>query len=160
LNRAFTPGTHGQRPALSLVNGIVYMGFGGPLGDFSTYYGWIIAVDTKSPTSIGAWSTRLIGGAIWSPGGFSSDGAGLIITTGNYFPGKYTAPMMFGDTEAIIRISGPLTALTRKDLYYPTRYRQMDTDDQDFGSSSVLLMDVPGGTPAKIGVSVSKDAHL
>jgi hypothetical protein len=36
----------------------------------------------------------------------------------------------------------------------------MDQDDQDFGSSSVLLLNVPGGNPANYAVTVSKDSHL
>ena len=59
LNRAFSPVVEAQRPALSLVNGVVYIGFGGPFGDFAVYFGWVIAVDTKNPATIGAWSTRL-----------------------------------------------------------------------------------------------------
>jgi hypothetical protein len=160
LNRAFTPGTHGQRPALSLVNGVVYIGFGGPLGDYSTYYGWLIAVDTKNPATIGGWSTRLPGGAIWTPGGFASDGNGVIITTGNYFPGRYTAPAMYGDTESIIRITGTPSALARNAAWYPVRWRALDTDDQDFGASSVMLLNVPGANPPNYAVSVSKDGHL
>ena len=160
LNRAFTPTTEGQRPALSLVNGIVYVGFGGPYGDFAMYYGWVIAVDTKNPMTIGAWSTRLAGGAIWTSGGFASDGNGVLITTGNYFPGSFTASPSYGDSESIIRLSGMPSALTRSDAYYPLRYRQMDTDDQDFGSSSVMLLNVPGATPPNYAVTVSKDSHL
>jgi hypothetical protein len=160
LNRGFVPTNHGQRPALSLVNGVVYVGFGGPFGDFSTYYGWVIAIDTKSPATIGAWSTRLAGGAIWSPGGFASDGNGVIITTGNYFPGSFTAPAMYGDTESIIRLTGMPNALTRSAAYYPARWRELDTNDQDFGSSSVMLLNVPGSTPSNYAVSASKDAHL
>ncbi|HVR60495.1 MAG TPA: hypothetical protein VMU50_01275, partial [Polyangia bacterium] len=116
--------------------------------------------DTKNPTTIGAWSTRLSGAAIWSPGGFASDGNGVIITTGNYFAGSFTAPAMWGDSEAIIRLTGMPTALTRSDAYLPARWRQMDIDDQDFGSSSVMLLTVPGATPSSYGVSASKDAHL
>jgi hypothetical protein len=160
LNRAFTPTTQGQRPALSLVNGIVYVGFGGPYGDLAVYYGWVIAVDTKNPTTIGAWSTRLAGGAVWASGGFASDGNGVIITTGNYFPGSFTAPPSYGDSESIIRLTGMPSALTRGDAYYPLRYRQMDTDDQDFASSSVMLLNVPGATPPNYAVAVSKDSHL
>jgi hypothetical protein len=161
LTRAFVPGNHAQRPALSLVNGVVYVGFGGPLGDFAVYQGWVIAVSTASPTTIGAWSTRGPGGAVWTPGGFASDGDGVIITTGNYWNNMgYMAPAMYGDSEAIIRLSGMPTALARKDAYFPMRWRQMDQDDQDFGSSSVLLLNVPGATPANYAVSVSKDAHM
>ena len=156
LTRAFNPTIEAQRPALSLVNGIVYIGFGGPFGDFgATYYGWVIAVDSTDPTKIGAWSTRGGGGAIWSPGGFSSDGDGVLITTGNNYG---TTPATYSDSEGIIRLSG--LALTKKDFYFPTRYKQMDTDDQDMSSSSVLLLNVPGATPANYAITESKDAHL
>jgi hypothetical protein len=161
LNRAFNPVVEAQRPALSLVNGIVYVGFGGPFGDFgSPYYGWVIAVDTKSPTTIGAWVTREEGGAIWTPGGFASDGTGVIITTGNYFAGSYMAPATWGDSEAVIRLTGLPTALTRSDVYYPTRWAFMDMTDQDLGSSSAMVLNVPGATPSKYAVTVSKDSHL
>ncbi|HVZ74901.1 MAG TPA: hypothetical protein VHJ20_21110 [Polyangia bacterium] len=158
LNRAFVPGNEGQRAALSLVNGIVYIGFGGPYGDFSTYFAWVVAVDTKNPTTIGAWSSRSGGAAIWSPGGFASDGNGILITTGNLFGAAF--PGGWGDQEAIIRLTGTPTALTRSDYYYPTRYMTMDSGDQDFGSSSVLLLNVPGATPANYGITESKDGHL
>jgi hypothetical protein len=160
LTHTFTPTTEGQRPALSLVNGIVYIGFGGPFGDYSTYYGWVIAVDTTNPTTIGAWSSRQLGDAIWSPGGFASDGGGVLITTGNYFPGSYTASPVWGDNEAVIRLSGMPSALTRSDAYYPARWAFMDSTDQDLGSSSVMLLNVPGSTPSSYAVTVSKDAHL
>jgi hypothetical protein len=161
LNRAFNPVVEAQRPALSLVNGIVYIGFGGPFGDFgSPYYGWVIAVDTKNPMTIGAWSTRLEGNAIWTPGGFASDGNGVIITTGNYFPGSYTSPPMWGDNESVIRLNGMPSALTRDDAYYPARWAIMDNTDQDLGSSSVMLLNVPGSTPSSYAVTVSKDGHL
>jgi hypothetical protein len=160
LNRPFTPATEGQRPALSLVNGIVYVGFGGPLGDYSTYYGWVIAVDTTSPTTVGAWSTRLAGEAIWASGGFASDGNGILVTTGNYFLGGYGAPATYGDSEAVVRLTGMPSALARSDEYYPARWKTMDTGDQDMASSSVLLLNVPGATPANYAVTVSKDGHL
>jgi hypothetical protein len=162
LSRAFNPVVEAQRPALSLVKGIVYIGFGGPFGDFAGYYGWVIAVDTKNPATIGAWSSRLGGAAVWTPGGFASDGDGVLVTTGNYWAnmGGYSAPATYGDSEAIIRLSGGASALAKKDAYWPSRWRQMDQDDQDFGSSSVLLLNVPGATPPNYAVTVSKDSHL
>jgi hypothetical protein len=124
------------------------------------YYGWVIAVSTSSPTTIGAWSTREQGEAIWSPGGFSSDGNGILLTTGNYFAGGYAAPATYGDSEAVIRLTGMPSALVRSDEYYPARWKMMDQNDQDMASSSVLLLNVPGATPANYAVTVSKDAHL
>jgi hypothetical protein len=160
LSRAFNPTSEGQRPALSLVNGIVYVGFGGPFGDFSTYFGWVIAVDTKSPATIGAWSTRNEGSGIWSPGGFASDGNGVIITTGNYFSGFFASPPAWGDNEAVIRLTGMPSALTRDDSYHPARFAFMDATDQDLGASGAMLLDVPGATPSRYAVTVSKDSHL
>jgi len=161
LNVPFDPGLHAQRPALSLVNGVVYVGFGGPQGDCGLYRGWVMAVDTKNPATVGAWTTRLGGGAIWSPGGFASDGNGVIVTTGNYYAGAgYGAPPMYGDSESIIRITGMPNAPTRSDAYYPARWRELDTLDQDLGSSSVMLLQVPGATPSTYGVTGSKDGHL
>jgi hypothetical protein len=161
LTRAFNPVVEAQRPALSLVNGIVYIGFGGPFGDFgSPYYGWVIAVDTKNPTGISAYSTREEGDAIWSPGGFASDGTGVYVTTGNYFAGSYMAPAMWGDSEAVLKLTGSATAVMRNDVYFPTRWAFMDMNDQDLGSSSVLLLSVTGATPSKYAITVSKDSHL
>ena len=158
LNRAFDPANEGQRPALSLVNGIVYVGFGGPYGDFNAYFGWVIAVDSKNPATIGVWSSRVGGAAIWSPGGFATDGNGILIKTGNFFGGG--AKGTWGDQEAIIRLTGMPSALARTDAYFPTRWMDMDTGDQDFGSSSVLLLNVPGATPSSYGITESKDGHL
>jgi hypothetical protein len=162
MNFPFVPSGHAQRPALSLVNGIVYIGFGGPQGDCGPYRGWVMAVDTKNPATIGAWATRDLGGAIWTPGGFASDGNGVFVTTGNAnYMGSFGPPPMYSDSEGILRITGtPASGLTRSDWYYPTRWRTMDTKDQDLGSSSVLLMTVPGATPSNYAVTVSKDSHL
>jgi hypothetical protein len=156
LTRAFNATLEAQRPALSLVNGVIYIGFGGPFGDFGpTYYGWVVAVDSTDPTKISAWSTRGGGGAVWSPGGFASDGDGVLVTTGNAYGGVQATYM---DTEGIIRLSG--IPLTKKDFYFPTRFKQMDQDDQDMSSSSVMLLNVPGATPANYAITESKDAHL
>jgi hypothetical protein len=69
-------------------------------------------------------------------------------------------PATYGDTESILRITGMPTALTRSALYYPVRWRTLDGTDQDFGSSSVMLLNVPGSNPANYAVTVSKDSHL
>jgi hypothetical protein len=67
---------------------------------------------------------------------------------------------MYGDTESVIRITGTPAALTRSATYFPARWKMLDTDDQDMGASSVMLLNVPGATPADYAVTASKDAHL
>ena len=65
-----------QRSALSLVDGIVYVAFGGHVGDCGAYHGWVVGIDTKNPTSVGGWATGGMGEGIWAPGGMASDGNG------------------------------------------------------------------------------------
>jgi hypothetical protein len=158
LALAFNP-LHNQRGALSLVNGILYIPFGGHNGDCGGYHGWVIAIDTKTPTTISAWATRGLGGAIWAAGGLASDGNGVFAVTGNANMGTTGFPVNYSDSEGILRISG-MPTLTRSDLYYPARWQMMDQADMDMGSSSPMVMTVPGATPPNYVVTVSKDAHI
>src|SRR6202008_801283 len=80
---AFMPAPHNQRSALSLVNGIVYVAYGGHVGDCGDYHGWVIGVDAKDPTKTGAWATRGQGEGIWAAGGLASDGTSVFAVTGN-----------------------------------------------------------------------------
>jgi hypothetical protein len=148
-----------QRGALSLVNGILYIPFGGQDGDCGPYHGWVIAVDTSKGTVVSSWATRGVGGAIWAAGGMASDGTGVFAVTGNAnYDGHYMPPPTYSDSEGIIRVSG--MPLTRTDHYYPARWGTMDSGDQDMGASSSLFMTVPGATPSSYVVTVSKDGHL
>ena len=54
---AFDEKVQNQRSALSLVNGVVYVSFGGYCGDQGDYHGWVIGVNSKDPTKTGAWAT-------------------------------------------------------------------------------------------------------
>jgi hypothetical protein len=148
-----------QRGALSLVNGILYVPFGGQDGDCGPYHGWVIAIDIAKAAVVSAWATRGQGGAIWAAGGMASDGVGVFAVTGNAnYMGHYASPPTYSDSEGVLRISG--MPLMRTDLYYPTRWGSMDSGDQDMGASSSMYMTVPGATPSGYVVTVSKDGHL
>src|SRR6185312_3604173 len=56
-NLTFTPAPQNQRSALSLVNGTLYVAYGGHDGDCGPYHGWVIGVDTSNPAMMGAWAT-------------------------------------------------------------------------------------------------------
>ncbi len=159
MSLPFTASDLDQRGALSLVNGLVYIPFGGPQGDCGPYHGWVVAVDTTNPKKITAWAARGEGGGIWSPGGLASDGTSVFAATANAnYNGMFGPPPMYSDSEAIVRISG--TPLARADEYYPTRWQYMDINDQDMGSSNPMLMTVAGATPSSYVVALSKDSHL
>jgi hypothetical protein len=157
---AFGPLTmyQNQRSALSLVNGILYVAYGGHVGDCGPYHGWVIAISTSTPTpTVGAWATGGIGEAIWAAGGMASDGNGVFAMTGNNTTGTNTHV----DSEQVVRITGLGTlSRTNANLFFPSTWRAMDNVDADLGSNSPLYIQVPGATPSTYVVAISKDGHM
>jgi hypothetical protein len=156
---AFAPSAHNQRSALSLVGGIVYVAYGGHVGDCGPYHGWVVAVDTRDPTMRGAWASGGQGEGIWAAGGMASDGTGVFATTGNHTPANQDATRV--DSEEVIRLTG-LASLDRssKNLYTPTSWSTMDAADADFGAINPLYVQVEGATPSTLVAALSKDGHL
>ena len=79
----FEPFQELQRPALLMMNGVVYAAFGSHC-DHEPYEGWIVGVSTSGLVTT-KWATSAHGGSIWqSGGGLVSDGPGQILfSTGN-----------------------------------------------------------------------------
>jgi hypothetical protein len=148
-----------QRSALSLVNGTVYVGYGGFVGDCGDYRGWIVAVDAADPSKTGAWATLGKGDAIWAAGGFASDGTGIFPATGNNMASASSRSAT--DSEAVLKITG-LASLERNDQnqFYPTSWKSMDSADADLGGTNTLLIRVPGSTPETMLVAIAKDGHF
>lgn len=147
-----------QRGALSLVNGILYVTYGGHVGDCGAYHGWVVAADTTaSPVATGAWATGGQGEAIWAAGGTASDGNGVVVMTGNNTARVST----HADSEELIRLTG-LAKADKSDtnVFYPTSWQSMDSGDYDLGSSSPIYVEVPGATPSSYFIAISKDGHL
>src|SRR6185369_10011476 len=63
----FSPPPQNQRSALSLVNGILYVAYGGHVGDCGSYRGWVIAINAANPAQRGAWATGGGQEGIWAP---------------------------------------------------------------------------------------------
>ena len=154
----FNPPDQHQRSALSLVGGILYVAFGGNYGDGGNYHGWVVAVNTATPTSVAGWATLGPQEGIWAPGGMASDGNGVLAITGNGHAADHTN----SDAEEIIRITG--MAVPHRDaanMFYPTIWQSgMDNGDKDFGSCSPIFVDVPGSTPSKLVVAPAKPGHV
>jgi hypothetical protein len=156
----FTPPPQNQRSALSLVNGTLYVAYGGHVGDCGEYHGWVFGINTSDPTKMGGWATLGVGEGIWAPGGMVSDGNGVFAITGNRTQGQQ-ADHMTSDSEELVHVTG-LGVLNRsnQNIFFPSRWASMDSGDQDFGSSSPVLITVPGATPSTLLASVSKDGHF
>src|SRR5437660_4379298 len=157
----FIPAIQQQRPALGIVGGILYVGYGS-MADCSIFHGWLIGVPIDNPTSVTAWaaaphpSPGPYGGAIWGVGGIASDGKNPFVTTGNTVDTGGT----WDGGEAVIRFQpGPIFSGSPADSWVPENWLDLDAFDEDLGGSGPLLVDVPGATPSHLVVALGKDRN-
>ena len=153
----FIPSIQQQRPALGIVGNILYVGYGS-MRDCSPFHGWLVGVPIGNPASVTAWAaaTNSRGGAIWGVGGVASDGKNPFVITGNTF-----SPASWEGGEAVIRFQpGPIFSGSPADYWVPKNWLDLDSFDQDLGSSGPLLVDVPGATPSHLVVALGKDRNM
>ncbi len=148
---------HNQRSALSLVGGILYVAYGGFVGDCNNYHGRVVAINTSNRMAAG-WATGGVGEAIWAPGGLASDGNGVFAVTGNRTMGDSAT---HADSEEIVRVTGMATvARDTANMFFPSSWRNMDSSDADFGVINSVYVEVAGATPSTILVGLTKDGHM
>ncbi len=131
---------HLQRPALLLLNGIVYASFGSH-GDNHVWHGWIFGYDAANlteRTQTFIASPNGYGGAIWQSGrGIAADSQGfLYVVTGN---GDYDGIHNFG--ESLLKLD-PSHGMAVVDSFTPGEWMDLNNHDSDFGSAGPIL--VPG----------------
>jgi len=149
----FNADPQGQRSALSLLNGTLYVPYGGRAGDCGNYHGWVVGLPTANPSAVTAWATRAPASGIWAVGGLASDGTSLFGATGNAI-----GATGYGDQESVIRFAaGPAYSQANQDHYVPTNWQSLDGSDTDISGSGPLLVDLPGSTPSALVVQFGKD---
>jgi putative pyrroloquinoline-quinone binding quinoprotein len=155
-NRSFNARDQNQRGALTILDGRVYVPFGGHYGDCGNYHGWVVGISLAMPRDVIAWSTPARGGGIWAPGGIASDGKFLYAATGNTFG---AATWMGG--EAVVRLAPDLReSRDRRDFFAPENWRALDARDLDLGGAHPVLIDVPRGNGAQaLVLALGKDGH-
>ena len=145
-----------ERAALTVVNSVVYVPYGGYFGDAAPYFGRVVGVAVSNPASIGSYATTAPKSGIWGPGGIASDGTNLFVTTGNATGGTST----WGGQEAILRLqAGPVFSGATTDYWAPTNWMSLDSGDTDLGGSGPILVDVPGATPSALAVALGKNGN-
>jgi hypothetical protein len=152
--QSFIPRDQNQRAALTIVDGTLYVAFGGHFGDCGDYRGWVVGMPLRAPGKVASWATRARGGGIWAPGGIAAVGGELFFATGNTF-GAGT----FSDGEAVFRLAPDLhRSDDKRDFFAPSDWRALDARDADLGGSNPLPLDVPGanGTQALM-LALGKD---
>jgi len=153
----FSSSTQGERSALLLFGGSLYVNYGGNWGDCGSYNGTVVQLRTSSPELVASWATRANGGGIWAQGGIAGDGESLYLTTGNTFNAS-----TWSDGEAIIRLRPGLAHSTKtKDYFAPSNWQSLDNQDLDLGGTEALPLNiaVPGSAPAKRVIAFGKDGN-
>ncbi len=151
---SFSSDVQNQRGALIVLDGVLYVPYGGHYGDCGDYHGWIVGVDTADPTKVTSWSTVATGGGAWSAGGLSSDGTSLFVTTGNTFNASE-----WGGGDAVIRVAkGPTFSNASDDYYAPSNWVSLDNTDEDMGTHA--LVTAPAATPSSLVLGFGKDGNL
>jgi outer membrane protein assembly factor BamB len=134
----FDPRYQGQRGALALANGRVYIPFGGRAGDCQPYSGWVVAALASGPGSVLSFSlpNGPAMGGIWAAGGLSVDGSGNVYAAvGNTSCGTSCNPFDYG--ESVLKLSPTLALL---DYWAPTNYASLNAGDTDLGSVGPMLL--------------------
>ncbi len=156
----FTSYLENQRGALALVDGVLYIPFGGLAGDCSNYHGFIVGIDVAKPTNVLSWATPAAQGGAWAVAGVSSDGQRMYMTTGNTDTHGADASAWVGG-ESVIRFSrGPSFSGKATDYFAPSDWPALDEGDLDLGGSAALLTDVPGATPSALAVALGKNGKM
>ncbi len=153
----FNSSVQGERSALLLFGGSLYVVYGGNYGDCGTYYGTVVQIQTGTPKLLASWQTRATGGGIWAQGGIAGDGTELYVTTGNTMGAS-----MWSDGEAIIALRPGLAhSFDRKNYFTPSNWLALDNSDEDLGGTEALPFNVPvaGGSPAKRVIAFGKDGN-
>jgi Abnormal spindle-like microcephaly-assoc'd, ASPM-SPD-2-Hydin len=148
-----------QRPALLLLNGVVYIAWGSH-GDIGVYHGWVIGYNETTLQQAGAYITTPVDsyGGIWqSGGGPAADSSGNIyVTSGNGPDDVATGGSDY--SGAFLKLSTSGNTLAEADYFKPST----KTTDNSYEMSSggpVLFPNQTGSFP-HIAVVAGKDKNL
>jgi outer membrane protein assembly factor BamB len=170
LHVNFNAAEERQRAALLLLNGIVYVAFGG-FCDFPPYTGWILAFDENSLALVGALDTNPTaaglagpstlpdgsGGGVWNPGALalSTYNSFIYAVTGN---GPWDGKTTFSDS--ILKLN--LKTLSIFDYFTPWDQATDQAGDIDLGSGGPVVFDLEdnAGVPHYLMVVAGKDKNI
>ena len=127
----------GQRSALSLASGNVYIPFGGRAGDCGNYRGWMVGAPVSGTGTLLSFPlpTGLSSGAggFWATSGNALDASNnLYVTSGNT---RSTTTFDYG--ESVLKLS---PTLTLTDYFAPANWSALNASDTDLGSVGPTLL--------------------
>jgi outer membrane protein assembly factor BamB len=154
---SFNPTVQNERGALSLLNGRIFVPFGGHWGDCGNYHGVVAAISVNPPAVVAGWQTRALKGGIWAPAGLSQADGSLYFTTGNTENAQG-----WQDGEGVFRVGPDLAHRTdARDFFAPSDWQQLDGRDLDLSGVTPLPLDVPGSSrPLMLALGKDGKAYL
>ncbi|MDN0077013.1 hypothetical protein QU481_19400 [Crenobacter sp. SG2303] len=137
---SFTSRLQNQRGALLLLEGHLFVPYGGHYGDCGNYQGWVVGLALNRPGVFGAWRTRGLKGGIWAPGGIAAADGALFVATGNT-EGEH----VWSDGEAVMRLAPNLhRSASSRDAFAPANWHELDEEDLDLGGANPMPIDLHG----------------
>ncbi|GIH16866.1 cellulose binding domain-containing protein [Rugosimonospora africana] len=136
---------HQQRSALTLLNGRLYIPYGGLFGDCGNYIGSVVSVTTAGAgkLSYSIPTTREAG--IWGTAGAVVDNGHLLYAVGN---GESVSGGYDG-SDSVIALSPDLQ---RTDFFAPSDWATQNAGDQDLGSMTPAVVGQYVYTDGKAGI--------
>ncbi len=167
----FDPKMYVERPALTLVNGVIYTGWASHC-DMAPYTGWVIGFNSNdlSVASVlnidpnGTPSASILGdgsgSSFWNSGaGFAADSQGNLYNISANGPFDPSAGD-YGDAYLKFSTAGGLAVA---DYFAPSNQQQLANTDLDLGSSGLILLpdarDAQGQT-IHLAVGSGKDGNI
>jgi hypothetical protein len=141
-----------SRPALTLLNGVVYMSFASH-GDNQPYHGWLFGYNaTNVVQQVAAYNATPNGaeGGFWDGGGGPSvDAQGnLFFQTGNGTFDGGTTISTAGDYSMSLLKLATTNGLALADYFAPSNAVALSDSDQDLGAGAPLILPDSAGSAA------------
>jgi PKD repeat protein len=140
---SFDPLRNNQRPALALVNGVVYISWSSHC-DNGPYHGWVIGYNPTTLQQVAVFNDTPNGSeaGIWMSGqGPCADAAGnLYVSTGN---GSVDATD-YGEAFLKLSPTNSGTVMNVASYFIPLNWSTLNSGDVDLGTAGLLL--IPGTT--------------
>jgi PQQ enzyme repeat len=158
---SFNAGPQNQRGGLSLLNGYLYVIFGGQDGDCGNYNGWVISVPVATPSKATGFATAAQGGGMWVVSGMASDGVDMFTVSGNATGGSGSDWTQF-ESEGVLRFHDGTAFDPSKttDYFSPQNWQSLDGSDTDLTGAGPLVVDVPGATPSALVLAFGKSGII
>jgi hypothetical protein len=148
----FSADWQGERGALAVSGGRLYIPYGGRYGDCDNYHGAVVSISLAHAAVNGEWQTKAVRGGAWSVGGVTLADGDVYVATGNT-----SGASKWSGGEAIVKLSAALKFTDDRFGYFaPANWEDLDNADQDLGGTGPTPLDVGG---RKLVVALGKDGN-